>query len=353
MGRRVDTPVVKVDSETEALRAFPVQVDDTEHFRWWQVAGTGHGPGISIGDLRALYERDMGIPGCSATRPTPYSPMTIEYALRAVSHHLDALGRRRHARAVGTAARTGTDGTPEEAARDEHGNALGGRAPPARRGTDAAATRRANEPGDLYAMFAGVEAFDAATLARLLPEPGRLPGGGRGRCRARGRRRLRARRRRGRDRRHGPRPTSASPRSDAMKLGFLIGAWSGAEFRLPLDRIRLVEDLGYDSIWSSEAYGADALTPLAYLAAVTDRIKLGTAVVQISARSPAATAMAFATIEEMAGRGRVIAGLGLSGPQIVEGWYGDAVDEPHRPHARHGRDHAPDLPAGGTGRLRG
>ena len=53
---------MKVDSETEALRAFPVQVDDTEHFRWWQVAGTGHGPGISIGDLRALYERDMGIP---------------------------------------------------------------------------------------------------------------------------------------------------------------------------------------------------------------------------------------------------------------------------------------------------
>lgn len=107
-----------------------------------------------------------------------------------------------------------------------------------------------------------------------------------------------------------------------MKLGFLIGAWSGAQFRLPVERIRLVEDLGYDSVWSSEAYGADALTPLAYLAAVTDRIRLGTAVVQISARTPAATAMAFATIDEMAGRGRVIAGLGLSGPQIVEGWYG-------------------------------
>ena len=68
-----------------------------------------------------------------------------------------------------------------------------------------------------------------------------------------------------------------------MKLGFLIGAWSGAQFRLPLERIRLVEELGYDSVWSSEAYGADALSPLAYLAAVTDRIKLGTAVVQISA----------------------------------------------------------------------
>ncbi len=113
-----------------------------------------------------------------------------------------------------------------------------------------------------------------------------------------------------------------------MKLGYLIGAWSGAEFRLPLERIRLVEDLGYDSVWSSEAYGADALTPLAYLAAVTDRIKLGTAVVQIGARTPAATAMAFSTIEAMAGRGRVIAGLGLSGPQIVEGWYGTPWPKP-------------------------
>jgi F420-dependent oxidoreductase-like protein len=113
-----------------------------------------------------------------------------------------------------------------------------------------------------------------------------------------------------------------------MKLGYLIGAWSGAEFRIPVERIQRVEELGYDSVWSSEAYGADALTPLAYLAAVTERIKLGTAVVQIGARTPAATAMAFATIEEMAGRGRVIAGLGLSGPQIVEGWYGTPWPKP-------------------------
>src|SRR5262245_12716934 len=91
---------------------------------------------------------------------------------------------------------------------------------------------------------------------------------------------------------------------------------------VPLARVKRAEELGYDTVWSAEAYGADALTPLAYLAALTDRIKLATGVVQIGARTPAATAMAFATIEALAGRGRVIAGLGLSGPQIIEGWYG-------------------------------
>jgi F420-dependent oxidoreductase-like protein len=107
-----------------------------------------------------------------------------------------------------------------------------------------------------------------------------------------------------------------------VKLGLMLGAWSGADLELPVARVKLAEELGFDSVWSSEAYGADALSPLAYLAAVTDRIKLATAVVQIGARTPAATAMGFATIEALAGRGRVIAGLGLSGPQIIEGWYG-------------------------------
>jgi F420-dependent oxidoreductase-like protein len=107
-----------------------------------------------------------------------------------------------------------------------------------------------------------------------------------------------------------------------VKLGLLLGAWAGSKLDLPVARVKLAEDLGYDSVWSSEAYGADALGPLAYLAAVTDRIKLATGVVQIGARTPAATAMGFATIEALAGRGRVIVGLGLSGPQIIEGWYG-------------------------------
>jgi F420-dependent oxidoreductase-like protein len=111
-------------------------------------------------------------------------------------------------------------------------------------------------------------------------------------------------------------------------LGLALDAWSGADVKLPVARVQLAERLGYDSVWTAEAYGADALTPLAYLAAVTDRIKLATGVVQISARTPAATAMAFATLESLAGSGRVIAGLGLSGPQIVEGWYGQPWAKP-------------------------
>ena len=113
-----------------------------------------------------------------------------------------------------------------------------------------------------------------------------------------------------------------------MKLGMMLGAWFGANLKVPVERVKLAEELGYDSVWSSEAYGADALGPLAYLAGLTDRIKLATAVVQLGARTPANTAMAFSTIEALAGEGRVIAGLGLSGPQIVEGWYGTPWAKP-------------------------
>jgi len=111
-------------------------------------------------------------------------------------------------------------------------------------------------------------------------------------------------------------------------LGLALDAWSGADVALPTARVQLAERLGYDSVWTAEAYGSDALTPLAYLAASTTRITLATGVVQISARTPAATAMAFATLESLAGRGRVIAGLGLSGPLIVEGWYGQTWAKP-------------------------
>src|SRR6516162_9818938 len=102
-----------------------------------------------------------------------------------------------------------------------------------------------------------------------------------------------------------------------MKLGLSIG-YSRAHMDLPVTLVQRAERLGYDSVWTAEAYGADAVTPLAFLAARTSRIKLATGVVQMSARTPAASAMAFATLEAMAGRDRVIAGLGLSGPQIVE-----------------------------------
>ena len=113
-----------------------------------------------------------------------------------------------------------------------------------------------------------------------------------------------------------------------MKLGLSIG-YSGPTMELPVERVTLAEKLGYDSVWTAEAYGTDAVTPLAYLAAVTSRIKLGTAIMQVSARSPANAAMCAGTIDAMAGGGRFIAGLGESGPQIVEGWYGQPWGRPY------------------------
>lgn len=113
-----------------------------------------------------------------------------------------------------------------------------------------------------------------------------------------------------------------------MKLGLAIG-YSDGTMDLPVDRVIRAEALGYDSVWTAEAYGSDAVTPLAYLAAVTSRIKLGTAIMQVAARSPANAAMCAGTIDAMAGGGRFIAGLGVSGPQIVEGWYGEPWGRPY------------------------
>ena len=113
-----------------------------------------------------------------------------------------------------------------------------------------------------------------------------------------------------------------------MKLGLILG-YSGATLRLPVERVQLAERLGYDSVWTAEAYGSDAVTPLAYLAAVTKRIRLGTGIMQLAARTPAAAAMAMGTLDALAGGGRVIAGLGVSGPQIVEGWYGQPWGTPY------------------------
>jgi F420-dependent oxidoreductase-like protein len=113
-----------------------------------------------------------------------------------------------------------------------------------------------------------------------------------------------------------------------MKLGLNIG-YSDACMRLPVERIQLAERLGFDSVWTAEAYGSDAITPLAYLAAVTERIRLGTGVMQLAARTPATAAMQIGTLDELAGRGRAIAGLGVSGPQIVEGWYGEPWGRPY------------------------
>jgi F420-dependent oxidoreductase-like protein len=113
-----------------------------------------------------------------------------------------------------------------------------------------------------------------------------------------------------------------------MKLGLMLG-YSGAELRLPLDDVKLAEQLGYDSVWTAEAYGSDAITPLAFIAAHTDRIRLGTAVLQLAGRTPANAAMAMATLDKLAGGNRVICGIGVSGPQIVEGWYGQPWGRPY------------------------
>ncbi|MEM9037285.1 MAG: LLM class F420-dependent oxidoreductase [Actinomycetota bacterium] len=113
-----------------------------------------------------------------------------------------------------------------------------------------------------------------------------------------------------------------------MKLGLSIG-YSGARLQIPIERIQLAEHLGYDSVWTAEAYGSDAITPLAWIAAKTERIRLGTGIMQLAGRTPAMCAMQAQTVDALAGGGRVIAGLGVSGPQIVEGWYGEPWGKPY------------------------
>jgi F420-dependent oxidoreductase-like protein len=113
-----------------------------------------------------------------------------------------------------------------------------------------------------------------------------------------------------------------------MKLGLMLG-YSGAEMKLPVALVQRAEALGFDSVWTAEAYGSDATSPLAYLAAVTERIRLGTAIMQLAGRPPAMAAMQAATIDALAGGNRFIAGIGVSGPQIVEGWYGQPWGRPY------------------------
>jgi F420-dependent oxidoreductase-like protein len=113
-----------------------------------------------------------------------------------------------------------------------------------------------------------------------------------------------------------------------MKLGLSIG-YSKATMDLPVALVQRAEALGYDSVWSAEAYGSDAVTPLAFLAAVTKKIRLGTGIMQLAARTPANAAMCAGTIDALAGGRRFIVGLGVSGPQIVEGWYGQPWGRPY------------------------
>jgi F420-dependent oxidoreductase-like protein len=106
-----------------------------------------------------------------------------------------------------------------------------------------------------------------------------------------------------------------------MKLGLIIGYWpSSGPPHDAMEQIATAERLGFDSIWTSEAYGSDCFTPLAWWGSQTSHVKLGTAITQISARTPASTAMTAITLDHLSG-GRLILGLGVSGPQVVEGWY--------------------------------
>src|SRR5438067_11882197 len=112
-----------------------------------------------------------------------------------------------------------------------------------------------------------------------------------------------------------------------LKLGFNVGYWAGGPPPGALESVQEAERLGFESCGTAEAYGSDALIPLAWWGAATERIKLGTAIVQISARTPAATAMAAMTLDHLSG-GRLILGVGVSGPQVVEGWYGQSFAKP-------------------------
>jgi F420-dependent oxidoreductase-like protein len=112
-----------------------------------------------------------------------------------------------------------------------------------------------------------------------------------------------------------------------LRLGLNLGYWSGGPPPGAQESIRTADELGFDSVWTAEAYGSDALMPLAWWGAATQQIRLGTAIVQISARTPAATAMAAMTLDHLSG-GRMILGLGVSGPQVVEGWYGQPFAKP-------------------------
>ncbi|MFE5806747.1 LLM class F420-dependent oxidoreductase [Streptomyces sp. NPDC056491] len=106
-----------------------------------------------------------------------------------------------------------------------------------------------------------------------------------------------------------------------MRLGLALGYWGRGPNPGHLDLATAAENLGYHSVWTAEAWGSDAFTPLTWIAAHTSRIRLGTAIAQMAARTPTATAMHALTLDHLSG-GRMMLGLGLSGPQVVEGWYG-------------------------------
>ena len=112
-----------------------------------------------------------------------------------------------------------------------------------------------------------------------------------------------------------------------LQLGLVLG-YSGRDFAIDIDLIQEAEALGYRSIWTSEAYGSDAVTPAAWILARTERMTVGTALMQMPARTPACAAMTAMTLQALSG-GRFVLGVGPSGPQVIEGWHGVPYGKPH------------------------
>ncbi|MEI8050192.1 MAG: LLM class F420-dependent oxidoreductase [Actinomycetes bacterium] len=112
-----------------------------------------------------------------------------------------------------------------------------------------------------------------------------------------------------------------------LKLGLQLGYWGAGPPPFAVEQVAEAERLGFDSMWTAESWGSDALTPLAWWGASTSSLRLGTSLCQISARTPTAMAMAAQTMDHLSG-GRFVLGLGVSGPQVVEGWYGQPFNQP-------------------------
>jgi F420-dependent oxidoreductase-like protein len=112
-----------------------------------------------------------------------------------------------------------------------------------------------------------------------------------------------------------------------MKIGLQLGYWGAGPPPHAVELVEEAERLGFDSVWTAESWGSDALTPLAWWGSRTERVRLGTSLCQLSARTPTAMAMAAQTMDHLSG-GRFVLGLGVSGPQVVEGWYGQPFPAP-------------------------
>ncbi|WP_405488434.1 LLM class F420-dependent oxidoreductase [Nocardia sp. NBC_00511] len=112
-----------------------------------------------------------------------------------------------------------------------------------------------------------------------------------------------------------------------MRFGLQLGYWGAQPPVNHRELVATAEEIGFDAVFTAESWGSDAFTPLAWYGSDTSRVRLGTSVVQMSARTPTATAMAALTLDHLSG-GRHILGLGVSGPQVVEGWYGQPFGKP-------------------------